>query len=1017
MNNYPLTNRTAPPPRRTMKAETAGCPSTDSRFFTQAMRLILLMAAALSLAACTTTGRPSSAAPAVTAPLRIVDLSDPSNPLIQPDAPQLDGAKNEWVSFCVQLTDLPIDADAPPLLRITSLTGPNNRQIALDQWVAYQVRSVPIDNTHAGHIRHTGSLMHQKTEPRVLVPLTMDRGLINLTPLYNTNPHAGSDKPAKTQFIWFDLLIPKDALAGDYTAGLTLNYGPSDQPAARLPISLKVYDFTLPQQQHLTIAGLLDWEHLRRLYPDQFEAVTPRLLNRSDKRYQSAITILDELVQLARIHRSSLILPQLQPTVKWPSNQPPIFDWHDFDSIVSPWLAGRNDSASASSAFWPLPQIDYLANYEFDRPSILDYWSAVGAHFDQLGWLSSSPALITRSAAGQILKPQIEHLLAQAAAILQAHPRIRVMVPLLEDQIRFARDNDDTTLPPARPDSRLNVLAPGLVFTAPSQPWPTNIARPPRWLAPQQSGLIPYNSPGSDERDIRLWAWLASLRQANVILWDSITPPARSLNEPADPSDVTWFYPGHWFGKAQPLATLQLKWLRRAEQDFEYLHLARERGQTVNAIMLARLLTKPVQIQPDQPLDPIYTLLSSTNDPHAWAEARQLLARAIASRQPGRPADPSQEHALNLDMLRWMQPQERPTIIVRSADFSPLSQSADANILKVRLGIDLYNASDSKPDHNTLSWTILPPGWLVKPQPIEIPALGTYHVENFSLDAHYQIDAPRSAAPQPLEITFTNGLTNDPSSTKFVLPVAMSDRREADLKLDGDLSDWTSSDAALNGPLVRMLNRPALQRRRLELTDQPAGIYTAWAQRDFYIAFKLHGAASNQLTSARNFVEYQSRRAWGEDLSEILIQAVYDDRTTGPLLHLVVKPGGIWVEQKGVDASSQDDWRPLDGAGIRYAGTITPEPTNPGDQGPADRSATSAAPQAKTDNIWRGEVAIPWETLLEKGKPRPKYLRFNFVQHSNATGLSASWAGPIDFGRDANLMGLLILREPDKLGM
>ena len=42
----------------------------------------------------------------------------------------------------------------------------------------------------------------------------------------------------------------------------------------------------------------------------------------------------------------------------------------------------------------------------------------------------------------------------------------------------------------------------------------------------------------------------------------------------------------------------------------------------------------------------------------------------------------------------------------------------------------------------------------------------------------------------------------------------------------------------------------------------------------------------------------------------------------------------------------------------------------------------------------------------------PALLRFNFVQHRTATGESATWAGPVDFGRDDSLMGVLHLRDP-----
>jgi hypothetical protein len=54
---------------------------------------------------------------------------------------------------------------------------------------------------------------------------------------------------------------------------------------------------------------------------------------------------------------------------------------------------------------------------------------------------------------------------------------------------------------------------------------------------------------------------------------------------------------------------------------------------------------------------------------------------------------------------------------------------------------------------------------------------------------------------------------------------------------------------------------------------------------------------------------------------------------------------------------------------------------------------------------------------MDTSRGIPPFLRFNFVQHNHSTGESASWSGPIDFGRDDALMGLLYLREPNDPGM
>ena len=40
-------------------------------------------------------------------------------------------------------------------------------------------------------------------------------------------------------------------------------------------------------------------------------------------RYDAAIGTLDQLVNLAQVNRVQLVVPRLQPTVKWPPGRPP----------------------------------------------------------------------------------------------------------------------------------------------------------------------------------------------------------------------------------------------------------------------------------------------------------------------------------------------------------------------------------------------------------------------------------------------------------------------------------------------------------------------------------------------------------------------------------------------------------------------------------------------------------------------------------------------------------------------
>src|SRR6185295_5774860 len=194
--------------------------------------------------------------------------------------------------------------------------------------------------------------------------------------------------------------------------------------------------------------------------------------------------------------------------------------------------------------------------------------------------------------------------------------------------------------------------APGLVFASPVSAWPEGVAKPPHWLRTDLPGLVPYAGAGGDERDVRLWSWLAHLRSAEMIVWGSPLPRTSSPQQPADPNDLVWFYPGSWFGVADPVPTVQLKWLRRAQQDFEYLWLAKQRGETINPLWMARVITKPVEIRANQSPDPTYALMCGTTNQNAWNEAQSLLAKLVLLREPGQSNDRMRQSAIESQVLR-----------------------------------------------------------------------------------------------------------------------------------------------------------------------------------------------------------------------------------------------------------------------------------------------------------------------------------------------------------------------------
>jgi len=855
----------------------------------------------LLLLACSSNQPEKPPATFVNTTLMAVDLNSTQEPVAIDGSLKMSAAKNEWTSFAVEIQHPHFStvwsADFLQLwLKKTAATASRPAIFAPVDFTVYQVLDLPVDCRGAAYVRQTGLATGLRQLPRALLPLPMDNGRIDVSSLrdpdHPTDPRGRvTEQSSHPLVLWIDLHVPAEFPPGDYTGSCDLMTLPANLgPLAATPFALHVYDFAIPDERHLKLVSPIPWDPLTRLYADQLKAITPRLLNRNDPRYTVAVKTLDDLVTLAQRHRVEAVVPRLQPTVKWPADQPPEVDWSDFDSLVGPWFDGQGFADKTPLGYWPLPAIDYLDNY--DAASRQQYWSAATAHFTQKNWPFSTSPTTTR---------------------------------------------------------------------------PTPIAG------------------GGDENDVRLCAWQAMLKHDDMVLLNSPLPNQQNPTQAADPGELIWFYPGAWFGADGSVPSIQLKWLRRTQQDYEYFYLASQHGMAIPARQIARSMANLVDL-PGQASDPIYALFGGDADHHAWTQARELLARAVLAH----PTDSN----FNLDLVRWLELRASHVILPRATQWS---WDADAppgeNWAKLTLGVDVYNGGEDRHDA-AIRWQATGPGWEFSPAPLSLGILPSYAVQRATLPARINLDKLSAATRQPLQLLYVDTFTQKEYPATAYLPVAASDRREAGLKLSDDLSGWTSDDLLHDGKMIQFYSRPAIQHHQIDLADTASQIYSAWADENFCLAFKLNGITAAN-THHTNIPEYQLGRAWGEDLCEVLVQAVYADNTTGPVLHVVCKPtGAIWAESKK-DSAPDVKWEALEGAPIRYATNAEKE-------------------------IWTGELAIDWRTLSSAAHAppaKPKLLRFNFSQHRQATGESASWAGPIDSGRDDTCTGLIFLRDNAAPGM
>ena len=910
--------------------------------------------------------------------LTLIDLSDPIRPTPLASPIKLHAAAEEWTSVTLAVSN--VQPSAALQLRVHA----DGRLLDVDHFRAYQVLPAPIE-LNPDYVRHTGLNTASRALPRVLLPIKSKDGVIDLTqlrdPAQPTNPaaHPNGDHV----LIWLDFRVPATAAASTLQGQFELRS--AGKVIGSQAMTLSVYDFALPRERHLQMVGNLSWARLAALYPDAFgDTITPALINRRQGRYAATVRTLDQLVALAEENRLTLSIPGLHPTVKWPTGEAPEIDWREYDAMVGPWLDGTVFADRVGLGYWPLPAAQSLDRY--DPQSRLDYWRLAAEHFEHLKKLEQCPISLTPPAG----EAESAALLSETAKVLQANENVRVTLALEDAQI------DRSTTISAADRFRIYASAPGLMSVARTgaTTQPGNAAARNRVYALRTDASdVPYFGAGGSERDVRVWAWLAFLRQAGVVLWDQTLPQQESPLESTDAGQVAWFYPGSWYGVDQPVPTMQLKWLRRAQQDYEYLWLSKERGEPISALQMARLISKPLEIQPGQAPDPAYALLCGTPDAQAWDRAQELLAAQIVLHTPGRPVDPDQQRALYIQTLQWAEPLERPLLVGHAAQWT-LARNDSAptdnagNWVNLKFGIDIYNASDTTPNRNVLRWTAPPPdsGWQVNPESaVEVPKLQTYHVEPAAIGADFNLDRINASALTPLTVTFVNGYSNAPYRLSTRIPIAATDRREGPLKLDGRLDEWNNTEAIQDGPMVLMMNRPALQDARLEYASHPARIYSCWGAENFYLGFQLEGLSGGQ-REAHNDVHYQARRAWDEDLAEVLVQPIFADNSVGPVTHVVLKPNGVvWTERKD-KAGANVSWGSVEGAAVRYATTNT------------------------ADGLWRGEASIPWKLLSGGQRPIPVLLRFNFTQHRNADCESASWCGPVDFGRDDQLTGVLYVR-------
>lgn len=829
---------------------------------------------------------------------------------------------------------------------------PHNRPVI----VAYQVMPLPVNVRRAEVVRLGGAL--KVAQPRALLPLGSDDAF-DLSRCRQPGAPRTPASPGQPLDLWLELAIPPTAPPGVYSGELRVN-------GVAKRVRVTVIDATLPQNPTMLVAGQMGWNSLVSLWPRAFEGVSPRLLSREDERTAPTLRVLDQLVDLAAAHHVQLSVPEMMPTVKWPAGTPePEIDWSDFDSVVLKWLEGETPKISR----WPLPEPPDLPQYGV--PSRTQYWRRAAVHADQLGLLARMPSVIAPRDDGADAALRLSD---EAALRLDAHPRLGVEMPLERSKLLLVGQSPLGRVQP-RDAGRLTLADPPLIYVQQESNWPVGV--------PEPGGIITGNDrPVLNAADAQVPLWLGFLRRARVIDVGPVLPADAKPLTWQDPGQVVWFYPGEWFGLSEPVPSTQLKWFAQALQRAELLRIVAERGQRIDALVIAQLLLRPVALEPRQSKEQDYQLLAGTAERQTWNEGFALIQRiAQLYEQDGTQPSTEAQQQLRIEILRWMVPLEQPLMMPRRIDWLPSDGGINA-----RIELDFYNASGAVPEGSRLEISVAELQQLVpNVRRLALAALPPYAIRPVAFAARADLERAVPGIHPSLELMFFHGLTNRGTPMRMMAPLSRINRLPVAPVLDGSLEDWAPGDAVQTGPLVRMLSRPAVQQHEMPMGKDNVAVWAGESEKGPALAFRVQ-SGEEPAGTRRNFVAFDAGRAWGENVVEMFFQPVYADGSVGPLLYVACKPNGVaWSERRLDPRLNVTPWQPFE-SNTRYAATLDDQ------------------------RVWRGELSIPWSAILaERSGERPVLLRFNFAQHRPDLLESATWAGPVDRSRDERITGCLLL--------
>jgi len=885
---------------------------------------------------------------------------------------KLFAAANETVSF-----QLVIDSHDERVEKLTvssaSLLGGQRREIPADNIRAFRMLPVKVAGFPSWYLRLVPEIPEPANFYDALVPVDL--------------PEAGqpfSLAPGERLALWIDVHVPRRTPPGLYRGELELSSRSHER--RRVKLSMEVYDFVLPDARPLAAVGGFDYRTLfAALIQRDGKPFQPSRLDRRNPLVREGLVRLRELMTLAHEHRLDLFDRGICPVIKRDEMGKVHLDWTDYDAVVRPYLDGSAFADRIGCPGWPVPfssewpNVEHYGGYHSEEyaATAAAAVSACAEHFRAIGVDEQMFAWCRR---GEVSAGAFDLYMLLARFVRSADPDVPILTRLPANPPKLTGWR-----PPDGFASLVDIHAPAAHWLSLAEAG--RLARPEHpltgaWLSPGRPPYLPSLGVIATAADARALAWFAmKYKCTGIFLPEVLNWNPGMLDAPAG-ADTRLFYPGTIAGAKCVLPSVRLKRLRRGLLDITYLWILqqRRRGTLASAITNSLARYAGLEAVGDHYLDP--RLGGWVQHAGTWRMARRLMAEEVEAAV--RPEQMSTSR-LTEYRLAWKRLDQRThSIRVEQARcrVSPIveGEAADRKITRLRATflLDLYNEYNRSTDVQ-VALEALPDGWKAVESGVRLSPFARGAGATVRLVAegtHLPTDGKGSS-----EVGVS--ITVDMQQRQEVavrLPFVAAAPATTPPKIDGRLDDWPIRLANTAGDF-RLIGR------RGEIGDGLARrqtlVFVLQDAENLYLAFRCDEPDPSAMKAlASNVVRYEQLMACGEDLVEVLLDPGAAGKGPEDLYHVVVKPGGAVITEKGIST-----YPPL------------------GKSGPWSANVKAAADIQ--DKLWVVEMAIPRAAFGEAGKA--ELWGVNFTRFAFQGQEASSWSGAARYFYDPRNLGTMFI--------